>query len=346
MKTTQKKTNIRRKGSRSDVRKYGIIFNGVFTAIFTTIILLEIQFPNILSLVGILDTKEFNRETYLLTLRFLDLIFITGTVYFYLDKSKPFNIYLGILFLFLCIYSIWGIHDLPNVILTSLEITDDKIIGQIREVSNPTFYSIGFTFAILIFFLFRLISDLMKDPEDQIIYVPKYYNKENKSNEEERIDAIKERAQLIRKNIRSSILTVEDQEDREQKLLNAICKEFKVCTGIYYKVNKKEDIDIIQYSKGFSFFLPDSQVLTYEFGEGLPGQVAKTKTSIISNSIPERYINVVSGLGDASPNSLMISPILNDDDVLTGVVELASFNNFTKDDREILDNVTKWFTEN
>ncbi|OHX66007.1 GAF domain-containing protein [Flammeovirga pacifica] len=345
MKTTQKKTNIRRKGSRSDIRLYGIIGSGIFAALFTIIIFLEIKFPNILSLVGILDTKQFNRETYLLTLRYLDLTFFSACIYFILDKSKPFNIYLGIVFLFMCIYSIWDIHELPTLILSSMEITDDKIIGQVKEVANPTFYTFGFTFAILFFFLFRLISDLMKDPEDQIIYVPKYYNKENQESEEERADAIKERSQLIRNNIHAAIVDSTDTADKDQKLLNAICKEFNVSTGIYYKVIQKGDEQLLEYTKGFAFYLPDNDKISYQFGEGLPGQVAKTKSSIITNNIPEKYINVVSGLGDSSPQSLMISPIINGENTLIGVVELASFKSFSTDDREILDKVTIWFTE-
>lgn len=303
------------------------------------------RFPNILSLVGILDTKQFNRETYLLSIRFLDLTFISACIYFIFDKSKPFNIYLGIVFLFMCIYSIWDIHELPNLILTSLEITDDKIIGQIREVANPTYYTLGFTFAILFFFLFRLISDLMKDPEDQIIYVPKYYNKENQESEEERKDAIQERSQLIRNNIHAAIVDSNDAADKDQKLLNAICKEFNVSTGIYYKLKEIEGESILEYARGFAFFLPDNDKLSYQLGEGLPGQVAKTKSSIITNNVPEKYINVVSGLGDASPQSLMISPIIDSEHDLVGVVELASFKSFSPDDREILDKVTIWFTE-
>ncbi|MBB6461644.1 GAF domain-containing protein [Flammeovirga kamogawensis] len=345
MKTAQKRTNIRDKAIHTVYRKPAIIFAGLGIFVFTLILILENQYPNILSLVGILDTKEFNRDAYIQTLQYIDLMFIIGMIYLYAKNSKTFNLTLGIVFLLLSFHAISEIYELPIKILNHLEISDDKIIVQVKEVSSTTFYTVGFTFAVLVFLLFRLISDLMQDPEDQIIYVPKYFSKDNQNHESELRDSFDERASLIKKNIQSAIINIGD-EDKEQKLLNAICKEFQVSTGIYYKSMNVDGKDMIQYSKGFSFYLPDSKMLMFEFGEGLPGQVAKTRTSIISNAIPDNYIRVVSGLGDSSPKSLMISPILDADQNLLGVVELSSFKTFTPEDREILDKVTVWFTEN
>jgi signal transduction histidine kinase/CheY-like chemotaxis protein/HAMP domain-containing protein len=57
-------------------------------------------------------------------------------------------------------------------------------------------------------------------------------------------------------------------------------------------------------------------------GESLVGQAALDRTTILVDDAPEGYIRVSSGLGRAAPASIMIVPILFEDQVL-GVLELA-----------------------
>ena len=65
-----------------------------------------------------------------------------------------------------------------------------------------------------------------------------------------------------------------------------------------------------------------------EFGEGLIGMcILEGKTTYMTD-LPAGYLNIQSGLGDSSPRSLLIVPLtLNE--VYFGVVEIASFNEFT-----------------
>ena len=68
--------------------------------------------------------------------------------------------------------------------------------------------------------------------------------------------------------------------------------------------------------------------LQYRIGQSLIGQVAKSKRPIVVDEIPQGYIKISSGLGEASPANLAIMPIMFEAQVL-GVVELASFTKFT-----------------
>src|SRR6201996_4254813 len=67
--------------------------------------------------------------------------------------------------------------------------------------------------------------------------------------------------------------------------------------------------------------------IQYRIGQSLIGQVAKSKRPIVVDDIPQGYIKISSGLGEASPTNLAIMPIVFEDQVL-GVVELASFTKF------------------
>ena len=80
--------------------------------------------------------------------------------------------------------------------------------------------------------------------------------------------------------------------------------------------------------------------IQYRIGQSLIGQVARSKRSIVVRDIPEAYIRISSGLGDAKPASLIVLPLLFEDQVL-GVIELASFTPFSQVAADFLEQLTE-----
>ncbi|MGA8016726.1 MAG: response regulator, partial [Candidatus Dormiibacterota bacterium] len=74
----------------------------------------------------------------------------------------------------------------------------------------------------------------------------------------------------------------------------------------------------------------------FALGEGLVGQAAVEKHPIVLGETPADYILIASGLGRARPASLVVLPILFEEEVL-GVIELASFQQFSGTYRGFLD---------
>lgn len=72
--------------------------------------------------------------------------------------------------------------------------------------------------------------------------------------------------------------------------------------------------------------------------EGLIGRVLYEKKAIYITEIPDNYLSITSGLGYATPNSLLLVPLKQNNEVL-GVVELASFNKFTENEIDFVETV-------
>ncbi|MGI5404523.1 HAMP domain-containing protein [Streptomyces sp. CA-135486] len=74
----------------------------------------------------------------------------------------------------------------------------------------------------------------------------------------------------------------------------------------------------------------------FKLGESLVGQAARSRRIIAADGVPGDYVAISSGLGRMTPGSLIVLPIVVDDQVL-GVIELASFTAFTPVHRDFLE---------
>jgi len=94
--------------------------------------------------------------------------------------------------------------------------------------------------------------------------------------------------------------------------------------GIYIANHEKEILELK------AFYAYDRQKFlnqNFNFGEGLVGQVFLEKETQLLKRIPENYIRITSGLGDAPPSCIAIIPLKINDEV-SGILELASFKDF------------------
>ncbi|MEQ4724203.1 HAMP domain-containing protein [Nonomuraea sp. B19D2] len=74
----------------------------------------------------------------------------------------------------------------------------------------------------------------------------------------------------------------------------------------------------------------------FRLGQSLVGQAAHSRRTIAVDDIPADYVTISSGLGSATPASLIVLPIVAEEQVL-GVIELASIHRFTQVHRDFLD---------
>src|SRR4051812_15014950 len=91
---------------------------------------------------------------------------------------------------------------------------------------------------------------------------------------------------------------------------------------------------------GYGLRADKAAPVQYRLGQSLIGQVAKSKRSIVVGDLPENYVKISSGLGEAPPANLAVLPILFEDQVL-GVIELASFTSFNPVQTDFLEQLTE-----
>jgi PAS domain S-box-containing protein len=75
-------------------------------------------------------------------------------------------------------------------------------------------------------------------------------------------------------------------------------------------------------------------------GEGLAGQAWQEGDLIYLTEVPQNYIRITSGLGDANPTSVLIVPLKLNEQIF-GVVEIASFGQFLDFEMEFVQRIAE-----
>jgi PAS domain S-box-containing protein len=75
---------------------------------------------------------------------------------------------------------------------------------------------------------------------------------------------------------------------------------------------------------------------SFKLGEGLVGQCAQERKPTILSNLPQGYLRITSGVGEATPTHAVALPLLSSL-VLLGVIEFASFRGFNLREQTLLD---------
>ena len=153
-------------------------------------------------------------------------------------------------------------------------------------------------------------------------------SKKSKEAEQEKSNGVKEVVVNYEAEAKSFIPSEAFKNEGEflEKLLSNIAKSLDIVQSIVF--SKNEESNRFEMVASYAYF-SETEPPTFAEGETLPGQVAKNQVVLNLSEVPDGYITVLSGLGKGTPKHLLIVPIINNDGITVGVIELASFTEFT-----------------
>ncbi len=112
-----------------------------------------------------------------------------------------------------------------------------------------------------------------------------------------------------------------NDESLQKKVFERLCKKSEAVAGAYY-VRDESKFTLTHH---YALALGDSQTFSYENGEGLVGQAAKSGKKMVVNEIPQNGMRVVSGLGESAPKNLIILPVVVGGETVA-VSEIGTFH--------------------
>ena len=126
-----------------------------------------------------------------------------------------------------------------------------------------------------------------------------------------------------------------DLEELSQQVTRYIIRYLNISQGGMFILMKDEVQSYLSLTACYAFDRKKYMERRIAIGEGLVGQAVLEKDVIYMTDVPADYINITSGLGEATPRSILIVPLISNEKVV-GVMEFAAFRPFESFEIEFL----------
>jgi PAS domain S-box-containing protein len=115
------------------------------------------------------------------------------------------------------------------------------------------------------------------------------------------------------------------QKDFFDRILSFVVQYLQASQGGLFLLNDRDPSDCyLELTACYAYSKKRYVEKRIDVGQGLLGQVFLEKQTAVLKSVPADYVQITSGLGEATPRFLLLIPLRYNDDVL-GVLEIASF---------------------
>ncbi len=123
-------------------------------------------------------------------------------------------------------------------------------------------------------------------------------------------------------------------------VLSELCPVVGAQQAEFYVFDGKADNEPLTLLAGFASEGKSQIGKKVELGQGILGQCALEKRKIMIDTLPQQYLRISSGLGEAPPRNVLVLPLIFEGQT-KGVLELASFNGFNPSHHALLDQLTE-----
>ncbi|WP_233523361.1 response regulator [Dyella solisilvae] len=134
--------------------------------------------------------------------------------------------------------------------------------------------------------------------------------------------------------IASELQAAPDQREFAEYLTSTLVPLLQAGVGIFYLYD--EERRLLHLIGSYGFQQRRHLSTEYALGEGLVGQCAVERKVITLRDVPDDYVRIHSGSGEATPRSITLLPMMLRNKLL-GVLELGSFQPLTEHQQRLLD---------
>lgn len=123
--------------------------------------------------------------------------------------------------------------------------------------------------------------------------------------------------------------------DLTSEILNHLASYTNAQAGAFYLLEE----NVLTFQNGYAV-KADSIRNKIESGNGVTGQAAESKRTVLATDIREEDFVITFGLGEVRPRSIVAFPVIFEGSV-KGVIELGAFNDFTERDLQLFNTIAE-----
>ncbi|HUD41950.1 MAG TPA: response regulator [Dokdonella sp.] len=143
--------------------------------------------------------------------------------------------------------------------------------------------------------------------------------------------------------ITGALPQAETEQAFADTLMSQLSTRVGAGVGVFYRLTEPaaergEQGPVLELAGSYGFRQRRHLDTRCAIGEGLVGQCARERKTIVLEPVPEDYVRIHSGIGEAAPRSLIVLPLLLRGELL-GVLEFGSFQRFTATHEALLEDL-------
>lgn len=132
----------------------------------------------------------------------------------------------------------------------------------------------------------------------------------------------------------------DDVDALAQVLISNLVRYVSANQGAIFRIVEHEGDQILEMISAYAWERRKYVEKRLDLKSNLIGQAVLEKEYLLINNVPDEFVNITSGLGEATPRSLIILPLIFND-VCCGAIELASFTEFDENKISFLNRLSE-----
>jgi PAS domain S-box-containing protein len=137
--------------------------------------------------------------------------------------------------------------------------------------------------------------------------------------------------------------TTKDWTEFSDSFIKELVKYLNINQGGIYLINEENKDDVhIELVSCFAYDRKKHTEKRINMKEGLIGRCVQESETIYLSEIPNNYLSITSGLGDANPKWILLVPIKSGN-LIYGVIEIASFRDIDSTQIEFVEKISEGY---